>query len=460
MPLSTDPAEAPRRKLIVFTRHPRPGEVKTRMIPLLGEEGAAALHRVMTEHTMGWARELAARSATSLEVCFAAGKKDSASAEGSIRQWLGRDLICRPQAPGDLGQRMACAFRRAFAEGAGRVAIVGTDCPGITASLAGEAFDALAGHDLVLGPALDGGYYLIGLRKFAGPLFAEIPWGTSGVLDTTLGAAREAGLSCRLLEPLPDVDRPEDIGVWRREAPSGPASPPKDAGLPGAGPQRISVIIPALDEAANIGGAIASVNGQAEIIVADGGSSDDTAAIALAHGAKVIHGPRGRARQMNAGAAAASGDALLFLHADTRLPARFHEHVCRALDDARTAAGAFRLRLNSRTLGIKLVESMANLRSRCLGMPYGDQAIFLRAETFRDAGGFPDIPAMEDFELMRRLRRRGRITIVPADVVSSARRWLEQGVIVTTLINKAALFGYRLGVPARHIARWRGSGGE
>jgi len=455
-----------RRRLIVFTRYPRPGDVKTRLIPALGAEGAAELQRVMTQHTMNWARELAARMAVSVEVHYDGGT------HADMRNWLGRDLIHRPQTAGNLGRRMADAFRQAFDEGAGRVVIVGTDCPGITARLAGDAFVALDGADLALGPARDGGYYLIGLRKPALELFAGIRWGTGEVLERTLSAARELGLSHELLESLADVDRPEDLFLWKAR-PSNAARPVKSSASQSSPGdlRRISVIIPTLNEAAHIRGAVTSAASpvatsddtapghEVEIIVVDGGSSDRTPEVAAAAevrsvNVKVISGPRGRARQMNAGAEVASGDVLLFLHADTRLPHGFHEHVAGALADPGVAAGAFGLRFDSRTLGIRFIERTANWRARRRRMPYGDQAIFLRADTFRKAGGFPDIPIMEDLELVRRLQRLGRVVILPVDVVTSARRWLKLGVARVTLLNQAAILARGLGVSPQKIARW------
>jgi rSAM/selenodomain-associated transferase 2 len=157
---------------------------------------------------------------------------------------------------------------------------------------------------------------------------------------------------------------------------------------------------------------------------------------------------------MNAGAAVASGDILLFLHADTHLPTSFDTLVRQALQNAGTVAGAFELRIDAQLRGLRLVEKMVNMRSHFLSMPYGDQAIFLKAATFHDLGGFPDLPIMEDFELMLGLRRQGRITIVPAPVVTSGRRWQKLGVVKTTLINQLIIAGYFLGVPPAQLVRW------
>ncbi|HEX9861261.1 MAG TPA: TIGR04283 family arsenosugar biosynthesis glycosyltransferase [Nitrospirota bacterium] len=217
----------------------------------------------------------------------------------------------------------------------------------------------------------------------------------------------------------------------------------------------LSVIIPALDEAGRIADTIwhAMRAPDVEVIVVDGGSADGTAEIARAAGAEVIVTPPGRASQMNAGASAAAGETLLFLHADTRLPEDYHAHIERALATPGVVAGAFRLRVDTPGNSMRIVEWLANFRSESMRMPYGDQGIFVRAELFRNAGGFPLTPIMEDYELMRQLRRRGRIAIADAEVVTSARRWERMGVLRTTLINQLVIIGYHLGVPPEKLKR-------
>ncbi len=227
---------------------------------------------------------------------------------------------------------------------------------------------------------------------------------------------------------------------------------------------KISIIIPVLNEAATIQETLTRLDEATniEVIVVDGGSRDETVAIAnhlsktLAKSLniKIISTAAGRARQMNAASAIATGDILLFLHADTHLPTGFDTLVRQALQNPGTIAGAFELRIDAQLRGLRLVEKMVNVRSRFLSMPYGDQAIFLKAATFHDVGGFPDIPIMEDFEMMLRLRRWGRIAIVRASVLASGRRWQKLGVVKTTLINQLIIAGYFLGVPPSQLVPW------
>lgn len=219
---------------------------------------------------------------------------------------------------------------------------------------------------------------------------------------------------------------------------------------------RISVIIPTLNEAVNIVETLESIRNASdvEIIAVDGKSNDKTAELARSYGAKVITSTPSRAGQMNAGANVATGEILLFLHADTRLPECFDSHVRRIVVQPGVSAGAFPLKLDGISPGLRIIEQTANWRSKYLQMPYGDQAVFLKAKLFRDIRGFADIPIMEDFELVRRLRCRGLILLAPVPVITSARRWKELGIWRTTWINQLVIIAYCLSVPPSQIREW------
>lgn len=219
---------------------------------------------------------------------------------------------------------------------------------------------------------------------------------------------------------------------------------------------KISIIVPALNEAANIQKTLAAAKASAntEVIVVDGGSQDGTAELARAMGVQTIVEKTGRASQMNAGALAATGEILMFLHADTQVPKGFDAMVRQALSEEGAIAGAFELKIDSEGRGLRLIETGANWRSRVLRLPYGDQAIFLWASVFKSLGGFAQMPIMEDFHLMRQLRRLGKINIVPYSVLTSARRWQKLGVLKTTLVNQLVIIAYFLRVPPDRLADW------
>ncbi len=424
---------APADCLIIFSRFPRAGASKTRLIPALGPQAAADLQRMMTVRVVSQARRLAGGGGLELQVHLEGGSPR----QGAL--WLGPDLSYRRQAQGDIGQRMAAAFAQAFAAGARRVVLVGSDLPGLDHRRLGKALAALARSDLVLGPAADGGYYLVGLRRPAPALFEHIPWSSETVLARTLAKARRLGLRHQLVEQLSDLDRPGDLDAWQQAL----------------GPRPVSVIIPALNEAAALPATLASLEAgrYLEVLLVDGGSSDGTMAAARSWGARVVASPPGRGGQMNRGAALASGEVLLFLHADTRAPADYHLHIARTLDRAGVAAGAFGFRLDAPGAALRLVEHAVHWRSRLAQLPYGDQGLFLSRRLFWSVGGFPDMALMEDVAMIRRLRRQGRIALAPAAVVTSARRWQRLGVARATLENWLTYFSWRLGASPQRLAR-------
>jgi rSAM/selenodomain-associated transferase 2 len=221
--------------------------------------------------------------------------------------------------------------------------------------------------------------------------------------------------------------------------------------------QRLSIIIPARNEAAQLPATLQHArDGKPwQIIVVDGQSDDATARVATDHGAQVLHAPPGRGLQMNRGAAAATGEVLLFLHADTHLPPDYAAMIDEALTRPDAVAGAFTLRIDAPHRSFRLIERLVTWRSRWLKMPYGDQGLFLPRETFEAVGGFPDVPIMEDVALMRRLRTRGRVAIINASVTTAARRWLACGVLRTTWANVTSALAYRLGFSPQRIWRYR-----
>jgi rSAM/selenodomain-associated transferase 2 len=218
---------------------------------------------------------------------------------------------------------------------------------------------------------------------------------------------------------------------------------------------RLSVVIPALNEAGGVAEAVRSAAaGGAEVIVVDGGSADGTPERAVAAGARVLHSSPGRARQLGVGAGEARGEVVLFLHADTLLPSGWSRAVEDALRDPRVAGGCFRLRFDERSAALALVEWGARLRAALLGLPYGDQALFVRRAILERIGGVPQAPIMEDLDLARAVAREGRLAHLPLAVATSARRYRARGVLRTVLRNALAAGAFALGLDRARVATW------
>jgi rSAM/selenodomain-associated transferase 2/rSAM/selenodomain-associated transferase 1 len=431
-------------KILVFARFPIPGQVKTRLIPALDPAVAAQLHRRMTEHTLDSARRAQKTHVAeeiSITVCYTGAQYKH------FRAWLGADLHYAPQVSGDIGVRMQSAIESALLSKARSVLAIGSDIPGLLPEILHRAIDGLREHDVVLGPATDGGYYLIGMKRFHPGLFRGIDWGSERVFEQTRSSAKRLGLRTLELVRQSDVDTSGDLRLLRND--------PLFVDVFTRKPL-ISVVIPTFNEAQTLRRTLeAACRGEeVEIIVADGGSKDSTCEIASDCNAVVLQIPGGRASQLNSGAAEAKGRLLLFLHADTLLPERYEYMVRHALENPFTVAGAFRFQTDDSSISMRLIEWGANIRSHVFQWPYGDQGLFMERRIFEEAGGFSQLPIMEDFDLVMRLRRRGQVITLPQAAVTSARRWARLGVLRTTAINHAMIAGYLGGLPIRTLERF------
>ncbi len=216
----------------------------------------------------------------------------------------------------------------------------------------------------------------------------------------------------------------------------------------------IAVIIPVLNEALALPATLAALGSSCEIIIADGGSYDDSCAIAAQAGARVIKTTAPRAHQLNVAAAATQAEILLFLHADTQLPKDWATEVRRILASKAIAVGAFSLSIAEASWSEALIARAANGRSRLCQLPYGDQGLFMRRTSFETLGGFPLVPIMDDYIFIRRAQKIGRIVTSDLAVTTSNRRWRKLGIVRTTWRNQMILAGYHLGVRLAALHRY------
>jgi len=219
----------------------------------------------------------------------------------------------------------------------------------------------------------------------------------------------------------------------------------------------ISVIIPTLNEETCIGRCIESVRSAGtvcEIIVTDGGSRDRTREVAESYpGVRVVLSKPGRGNQMNRGASHAQGDLLLFLHADTVLEVGWYDDIVAALRNGEITGGAFTFAIDNPMQKYRIVEAWVSMRCRIFRLPYGDQAIFIRRNVFEILSGYKHMPLMEDVDLVTRMKKLGRITVLQKKAVTSGRRWVSKGLIRTAAINQVTMLLYLLGVSPHRLSR-------
>ncbi|MDD3045980.1 MAG: TIGR04283 family arsenosugar biosynthesis glycosyltransferase [Candidatus Delongbacteria bacterium] len=427
-----------KRKIVLIMRYPEPGKCKQRLAILAGEENAAHIQKNMVITLLESCREYLSTDPAALEVYY------TGASEGKMRSLCG-DALYKEQPEGNLGFKLSSSFRESFDEKYSEVLVIATDIPYISSVVIRSAFDSLKTNDIVIGPAYDGGYYLIGMKKDHPELFSkDIKWGGDRVFEKTLGIAGKRSLSAGVLEKLPDIDRPADIFCIN--------NPRIVNDLPNP---LISVIIPVLNEEKYLAGTLEFFRDRKniEVIVSDGGSTDGTIGIAGRFSCKIISSAAGRAVQQNSGAEAAGSPVLLFLHADTVLPQDFEYEVYKTLSMDKTSFGAFKIKINGKNKFLGFVSFLINIRSSLFGSPYGDQALFMTKKTFEKAGGFKELFIMEDYDLVSRLKKTGRIRMSRKNVITSGRRWDGMGLLCTFFTNQKMKILFHLGTDTEKLRR-------
>jgi len=450
-----------KRCVVLFARYPERGKIKSRLATVYDPDFIAGLYQNFVDDLIDMLRG----SDLPFLIAFHPPEK-----EEEMKRLFGGEIAYIPQEGSDLGERMKNAFIRCFSKGFDSVVIIGSDIPDLPQEIPEAALRALENHDVSIGPAGDGGYYLVGFRKetFTPSVFEGITWGTDTVLEETAKILKEKNRSLYLLPKWNDIDRPDDLKGFVRRNQGARTSQSRTMsyltkrvlkGNESSSP-KVSIIIPVINEGTTINGTIDHLEGlrgqsSFECIVVDGSESGDTIKNIKKRGVKQLLSPRGRGQQMNKGASVARGEILLFLHADTTLPEGALDHIVSVMKNSRYVAGAFDLKIASENPLLWLIEKAASIRSRITRIPYGDQAIFIRRSFFEELGGFKDISLMEDVEIMQRIKKKKRpIYISRQKARTSPRRWEKEGILYATLRNWSLMVLYLMGMKPEKLARF------
>lgn len=435
-----------KRAVIVFTRVPVPGETKTRLMPDLTGEECARIHSMFLLDL----RDLLSK--VNADVFYAITPFEKASC---FRELMGDDIQIFIQSGDDLGEKMINAFRYAFQRGYESVVLFGSDSPEIEAGDIERAFDLLEEKDIAIGRSFDGGYYLIGMTGLHKDIFSIEKYGTDTVFEATLARITGLGLSYGETTPHHDIDDIHDLRAFFDRERGKNRLDKSHTGRYLARTQKISIIVPIYNEEKTIDllqDNVKPLLNSAEIIFVDGGSTDNTLSL-IGPEFTLISSDKGRANQMNEGAKKSSGDVLLFLHADSRLPQNPLEEIREVM--TRHKAGAFGIEFDSNSPLMKICQFLSNLRLSRGNIAFGDQGIFIDRKLFFDLGMFPKIPLMEDYQLSLSLGERGiKIGMCKNRIRTSARRYPKNPLGKLLLMGKMYRLRkkYRAGVPIEEIA--------
>ncbi len=443
--------------VVIMAKDPTVAPVKTRLRATAGEDAAEDLYRAFIRDEIGALREAGLDAVVSL---FPPG--DGAA----FREWLGTPVTTLPQNGADLGQRIISSLTEAMERTDGPVVTITSDVPDLPLDHVREAMARLEEVDAVLASSSDGGFHLIGLRRDAlsTDLFEGVPWSTGEAMAVVMGRLEDRGLSVAQVPPWYDVDDGDDLEALSARLVSEESRAPRTLQvLEGWTPQQtpdpwLSVVVPVLHEEEGIDRTLEHTisigrPGEMEVIVVDGDPEGSTLAAIRRDDVTGLTAQRGRGVQMNAGAARARGEVVLFLHADTLLPEGAPDLIRNALSRGGSDVGAFEVSYGEGGLVRRMMGKLGNFRARLRRVPYGEHGIFMTREAYQELGGFPDVPIMEDVEMMLRVKRSGReVVFVDRPVTTSVRRFQRVGFWRTNARNMAMLWLHRFGLPPEKLA--------
>lgn len=405
-----------KQALILFTRIPVPGKTKTRLMPYFSPKQCAKLHTCFLKDISDQCRKVKA----DCFVCYAPENGDVKE----LQDILGKQKEYFPQTGESLGQRMYHSLEYVLGLGYDVCLLMGTDIPEVSSPDLEKAFQVLKEKDAVFGRTADGGYYLVGMKRPIPEAFGLKQYGHSHVFEDTLKELSDAGINVGFTTKHQDMDTPEDLRCYRQRMRQDKRLQHSHTGRYLAANVKISVIIPVYNEAKTIEAMkkqLYPYRSQCEILFVDGGSTDGTPKM-VGPDFKLLLSEKGRANQMNLGAEKSHGDILLFLHCDSELPPGPLEEICRVMKDH--SAGCFGIAFHSRNFFMFTCRVISNHRIKDRKVMFGDQGIFIDRELFFQAGKFPVIPVMEDYQFSLTLKEMGvRLGMAKRRIYTSDRRF-------------------------------------
>lgn len=436
-----------RRKnaVIIFTRVPEAGKTKTRLMPYLSAEACRELH-------ICFLKDIAKQTKISADLFVCHTPEDK---EGILKEIFGGKAEYFLQEGEGLGRRMEEAIHRVLAKGYDSCVLTGTDVPEIQSGDFEQAFSLLRRKDVVFGPARDGGYYLIGMNKLCKEAFEKHSYGHGTVLEDTKRALRNSGRTVGCISMRHDLDCKEDIKEFRGRMRGNRSLQKTETGKYLLRRLRISVIVPVYNEESTVRKLLSQLRPlrkYCEVILVDGGSTDRTLEL-ITPEFQVLRSKKGRAGQMNAGAKASHGDVLFFLHCDSELPEHALAQIRCVMKDCR--AGCFGIAFHSRNFFMWTCRVISNHRIKDRRIMFGDQGIFIERELFFEAGMFPVLPIMEDYQFSLTLKELGiKLGMTRDRIYTSDRRFPEGTVPKLRLMWKMNRMRkmYREGVAVERIA--------
>lgn len=435
-----------KRAVIVFTRVPAAGRTKTRMMPYLSPRECKELHCCFLRDIAVQCRKTGA----DIFVCYTPEGEP-----GELKRVFGERAEYIPQEGEGLGERMEHGICRVLSKGYEACVLIGADIPEIRSGDLCRAFAKLKDCDVVFGPTEDGGYYLVGMKRLYREVFDGQSYGHGSVLENTERALAAAGLSTGRVGMLWDLDTRKDLEGFRERMRDLRWLQKTETGKYLQKKLRISVIVPIYNEEKTIGsliGQLEALRGKCEILLVDGGSTDRTLE-RIPPEFQVLHSRKGRAAQMNLGAMESHGDVLFFLHCDSELPERALAQIRYVMKDYR--AGCFGIAFHSRNFFMWTCRVISNHRVKDRKVMFGDQGIFLTRELFFQAGMFPELPIMEDYQFSLTLKEMGvKLGMAKRRIYTSDRRFPKrttEKLWVMWRMNRLRKM-YRDGVPIDTIA--------